>query len=159
MSDFLRLLVHCSALIRIAGNASCRLPVKGSGDHHANLSAVAFAIVLAVADFPATPAGALASKYFQVYNTADEAATIAFLNASITEQARGRRTPEQRLDAYRQLRRRIGNVAVDSVTTTDTGQLAVTVSASAGGHATFTFTFAGTPPLLEGFVVVIPPEG
>ena len=105
---------------------------------------------------PATPQGALAAEYVRTFNSGDESAMLTLMRERGTDAMRARRTDDERLKTFHQLRERLGTVEVADVTIAEPIRLDFVVVSQTGPRAIYTMTFdTSTPPRFDSISVEI----
>jgi outer membrane PBP1 activator LpoA protein len=107
---------------------------------------------------PDTPQGRVVAEYIQAFNTGQPEAVARVLDAYATPEALKRRTPEQRADAYQQLREEFGSVRVTRVVGASETEIVIAVPRKDTVEALWTFVFEpGRPVRFAGITVRSPP--
>ena len=103
---------------------------------------------------PDTPQGRAVAEYIAAFNTGDQSAANAVIDKYTAPGRVRKRTPEQRAEAFKQLRDAFTVLKVTRVERHSDTEIVVIIPRNSGGDATWTFTFeSGTPPHLAGISV------
>ncbi len=123
------------------------------------LLATVLALQSAPPQFPDSPAGRIASAYFDAFNR-DADAAHAFEETQRCAAGLRARSMDERLAQYRELRQRWGELRPQTIETGPDGALTVTARASASGAILrLTFNLESSPPhKLESIAIEGPPD-
>jgi|WetSurMetagenome_2_1015567.scaffolds.fasta_scaffold95508_3 hypothetical protein len=98
------------------------------------------------ARLPDTEAGRIAESYFKILNTGEDQDMLKFIVAHIGEAARKRRSDEERLGVFHEMRAKMGQVRFHSVLKSEPSLLSVLVETERTGWVSFDFVFEAGPP-------------
>jgi hypothetical protein len=120
----------------------------------------AVAALAAQAVLPDTPQGRIVADYVSAFNAGDEKTFLAVIESHAPPNAKQRRTPEQRAEAYRQLRSQFSALKVTLVVGVTPTQLILSIPRDDGRESWWVFTFdPDKPDFLKGLEIRNPPEG
>ena len=104
--------------------------------------------------FPDTEAGRIAAAYLKILNTGDDREVLEFIAAHFGEAARKKRTDEERLQVFHDMKLRMGEVRAHSVLKSEAGRLSILAETERTGWVSFEFVFEdGLPDKLDSIVI------
>ena len=105
---------------------------------------LAILLLAASPSWPNTPAGAMARDWVQAF--ASEPAMRAFLVKNVTEEGLRERTIEERIETYRESKKKFVTLQLGSVVSSKSDQLKAKLVAKNGKSYEFTFTVQRDAP-------------
>ncbi len=104
--------------------------------------------------FPDTAAGRIAETYITILNSGSDNDVREFIAAHFGDEARKKRSDDERLQVFHEIKLRMGEVRAHSVIKSEAGLLSILAETERAGWVSFAFTFeAGDTGKLDGIVI------
>jgi CubicO group peptidase (beta-lactamase class C family) len=126
-------------------NLQFRLQESGNGFSLAVVSSPS-ASTLKASALPETPAGQLATAYLKAFNSGDDKMMMEFFTNQISKASQARRSNEERLKIFRQMRADLGSLKIEDVSASSAQALTVIMRTEAGEMVEFSFEMDEAEP-------------
>jgi|WetSurMetagenome_2_1015567.scaffolds.fasta_scaffold183721_2 hypothetical protein len=95
---------------------------------------------------PDTDAGRIAGEYIRIVNSGDDQDMQKFIAANMSEASKKRRSEEERLQVFHELKGQTGWAHVHSILKSEPGLLSILLETERTGWVSFDFVFETDPP-------------
>jgi hypothetical protein len=99
-----------------------------------------------VSALPDTPPGQIAAAYLKAFNSGDDKLMMNFFNDQISKASQAKRSNEERLKMFRQMRADLGSLKIENVSESSALGLIVVMRTEAGEMVEFSFEMDETEP-------------